>query len=124
MNERITNFLQARQIDSFQKLRILLFMGQNPQRVGTAQQWAEWLYLGDKPFLEKLLRELQQVGLVNCGPGGCMLAPEPEIKTSLKALGKLFNDPLARQTLLRHVNHPKPHSHYLDWANVERLLVD
>ena len=108
MNELMTNFLRVRQIDSFQKLRILLFMAQHPQRVGTSQQWAEWLYLGDTFFLEKILRELRQVGLVNWRPEGCTLANEAEIKPHLKALGRIFNDPLARQTLLQQVSRPKP----------------
>lgn len=108
MNELITNFLRTRQIDSFQKLHILLFMNQHPYRVGTSQQWAEWLYLGDILFLEKILRELQQVGLVNCIQEVCTLANEAEIKTSLKALGRVFDDPLARQILLHYVGRPKP----------------
>ena len=108
MNELITDFLHSRQINSFQKLRILLFMAQHPHRLGTSQQWAEWLYLGDSFFLEKILRELRQVGLINCRPEGCTLANEAEIKTHLKALGRIFNDPLARQTLLQHVSRPQP----------------
>jgi DNA-binding IscR family transcriptional regulator len=107
MNELMTNFLRTRQIDSFQKLRILLFMAQHPHRMGTCQQWAEWLYLGDTPFLEKILGELRQVGLINCKQEGCTLVNEAEIKISLQALGRMFNDPLARQTLLHHVSRPK-----------------
>ena len=107
MNELITNFLRTRQINSFQKLRILLFMDQHPQRVGTCQQWAEWLSLGDIHFLGKLLRELQEVGLISCRQGGCILANEDEIKTSLKALRRMFDDPLARQALLQQISRPK-----------------
>ena len=66
---------------------------------------------GDTPFLEKILRELQQVGLVNCVQEVCTLANEAEIKASLKALGRVFDDPLARQTLLHQVSRPKP-KHY------------
>jgi hypothetical protein len=107
MNELITDFLHTRQINSFQKLRILLFMAQHPHRMGTCQQWAEWLHLGDTSLLEKLLGELRQAGLISCRQEGCTLVNEAEIKSHLKALGRIFNDPLARQTLLRHVSRPK-----------------
>jgi hypothetical protein len=104
MNELIGNFLHTRQINSFQKLRILLVMDQDPHRVGTYHQWAKWLYLGDTPLLEQILEELQQVGLITYEQGHWTLADEAEIKPSLKALGKLFNDPLTRQQLLQQVS--------------------
>jgi hypothetical protein len=113
MNETIAKFLHTKQIDSLIKLRILLFMHQNPDLAKTCRQLAEQLYLGQTPLLDNILLDLQQVGLIKCDEGQCMLSDEPEIKTGLQHLSQIFNDPLSRQKLLKRVksysaNQPYP----------------
>lgn len=50
MDELAVNFVRAMQIDSFQKLYFLLYLHQHPDLIGTSQQFAEQLYLGDMPY--------------------------------------------------------------------------
>ena len=66
MNTLLANFIQLKRIDSFQKLRLLLFIYQHPRVTGTSEEFAEWLYLADVLLLEKILTDLQMTGLVDC----------------------------------------------------------
>jgi DNA-binding IscR family transcriptional regulator len=67
----IAKFIQARHIDSFQKLHLLIFLHQHPEMSWTSQQMAERLYLGDVPWLEKIIADLQAEGLVDCAGNRC-----------------------------------------------------
>ncbi len=103
MSDRVTDFVRARRIDSFQKLRFLLFLHQHPDLNGTSQQFAEYLFLGDTRLLEQMIRDLQQVGLVECLGNHCRLHNQPEVKSCLQCLARAFEDPLARQKMLDQV---------------------
>jgi hypothetical protein len=105
MNDLIFDFVRARQIDSFQKLRFLLFLHQNPDLMGTSQQFAEQLYLGDVLLLDRIIRELQKVGLVECVNNRCRLHDQPEIRFHLQFLARVFEDPITRQTILDQVRN-------------------
>ncbi|MBI1880316.1 MAG: hypothetical protein HYR94_19200 [Chloroflexi bacterium] len=103
MNETITNFLQAKRIDSFQKLRFLLFLYQHPGSSGTNQEFAKRLYLGDVPLLEKITTDLQTVGLMDYVEGRYTLRWGPALKSILGDLAQTFEHPLTRQELLDRV---------------------
>jgi len=103
MHDLVANFIRNGQIDSFQKLRLLLFLHQYPESTGTSQQFAEYLHLGDVPLLEKIINDLQMAGLVNCVENRCKLNTAPDILLHLQYLTKAFDDPLARQEILDQV---------------------
>jgi hypothetical protein len=103
MSNTVADFIHARRIDSYQKLRFLLFLHQHPDLSETDQEFAEHLYLGDTRLLEQIIRDLQQVGLVDCVENRCRLHPQPEVSSCLQCLARAFEDPLARQTILDQV---------------------
>ena len=105
MNSLVANFIRANRIDSFQKLRFLLFLHQHPESTGTSQEFAERLYLADVSLLEKIVADLQRVGLLDCAGSRYALHSEPTVKAELQCLIKTFEDPLARQELLDQVRY-------------------
>jgi hypothetical protein len=104
MND-IAKFIRSRHIDSFQKLRLLIFLHQHPGSSWTSQQIAKRLYLGDMPLLERILADLRAAGLVDCVGNGCMLHNEPGVRSCLRRLAETCEDPLARQQILDRVTH-------------------
>lgn len=103
MSNIVGDFIHTRQIDSFQKLRCVLFLHHHPNLSETSQELAEHLYLGDTRLLEQIIRDLQQVGLVDCADNRCRLRHQPEVRSCLQYLASAFEDPLARQTILDQV---------------------
>ena len=112
MDERLANFIRVKRIDTFQKLRFLLFLQQHPDIKGTPQEFAERLYLGDVPLLEEIIIDLQKVGLVECVADHCILRDESDDIFCLGCLARVFEDPLARQKLLEQVGHNPSSIHY------------
>jgi len=55
MTEKIAQFIQTRCIDSYQKLRVLLFFHDHADSSWTSAQIAARLYLGDESLLEKIV---------------------------------------------------------------------
>lgn len=102
MNTILATFIRDKQINSFPKLRFLLFLCQHPQLAGCPQQWAERLYI-EPPLAEKLIADLQKVGLLEGKNNGYALCDEPDLKAHLRDLVKLFENPLDRQELLDRV---------------------
>jgi hypothetical protein len=107
----IGRFIQANHIDSFQKLRVLVFFYQHPEASWTGPQIAEQLYLGDRPLLEEIIAELQAVGLVKCAAHRCKLNDVPGVKLSLRHLVNTCENPLARQEILDQVRHSAIFNH-------------
>jgi hypothetical protein len=105
VTSRVANFIRVNRIDSFQKLRFLLFLHQHPASTGTSQEFAERLYLTDVVLLEKIVADLLRVGLLDCVEGRYALPSEPTVKAELLCLTKVFEDPLARQELLDQVRY-------------------
>lgn len=112
MSNTVANFIQARRIDSFQKLRFVLFLHHHPDLSETDQEFAEHLYLGDTRLLAQIIRDLQQVGLVDCEEKRCRLHHQPEVSSCLQCLARAFEDPLARQTILDQVRSNSFFNHY------------
>lgn len=99
----IAKFIQARHIDSFQKLQLLLFLYQHPESAWTSQQMAERLYLRDVPLLEEMTADLQAAGLIDCAGNGCKVRDEADVRERLQHLVKTCENPLARQEILDQV---------------------
>ncbi|GIK41834.1 MAG: hypothetical protein BroJett011_56670 [Chloroflexota bacterium] len=117
MINMVADFIRARRIDSFQKLRFLLFLHHHPDLSETDQKFAEHLYLGDTRLLEQIIRDLQKVGLVDCVENRCRLHNQPEVSSCLQCLAKAFEDPLARQTILDQMKGSSFFNHYQEDAN-------
>jgi hypothetical protein len=101
----IARFIQTRHIDSFQKLRVLVFFYQHPESSWTGPQLAKQLYLGDEPLLEEIIAELRTAGLVNCEARRCRLSDEITVRSSLRRLINVCENPLTRQEILDQVRH-------------------
>lgn len=94
----------SRHIDSFQKLRFLLFLHHHPNLQGTSQELAERSFLGHTPLFEILITELNHAGLVERIGNHYKLPEHPEVKLFLQGLARLFEDPLTRQKMIEQFN--------------------
>jgi hypothetical protein len=103
VNGSIADFIQGKRIDSFQKLRLLLFLYQRPEVTKSLQQLAERLYLGHLPLLERIINDLRLAGLVERVGSHYQLSDDPQVRSYLKVLAETFDDPLARQQILAQV---------------------
>jgi predicted transcriptional regulator len=107
MNEAVHNYIRIKNIDSFQKLRLLLFLHQHPQLQGTSQELAHRLHLGDTLLIESIIADLHQAGLIDRVDNQYRLPDQPEIRAQLQYLAHAFEHPLTRQELLKQVK-PNP----------------
>lgn len=100
MYDEVLDFVRRLGIRSYQEIRLLLFLGRQPEFAGTYQQFCECLYMGDCPLMEQMIDNLQARGILeNCG--GCYrLAEETELRQSLAGLARVLEHPLTRQQLL------------------------
>ncbi len=103
IDDRVGDFIRARQIDSVQKLYVLLFLHQHPKLVGTSQQLANQLYLGHLPLVEEILHGLHRVDLVEHVGKRYKLCNDPQVWTYLQSLAEAVKDPVARQSLLTQI---------------------
>lgn len=105
MNRGVANYNYAKHIDSFQKLRFLLFLHEHPEMAGTSQEFAERLYFGHTPLLDKIITDLHRAGFVDQVENCYKLRNEAEIMSYLQHLAWAFEDPLARQQMLEQIRH-------------------
>lgn len=103
MDATLTDFVRTKQIDSFQKLRFLLFLQENPETQGTCQEFAERLHLGDTLLLERIIADLFRVDLLVKVNQRWQLAAREISEDCLQELAKSFECPLTRQELLAQV---------------------
>ena len=103
LNETIYTYLRTKNIDSFQKLRLLLLLHQHPHWCGTSQELAQRLHLGDTSLIEGIIADLHQAGLIDQVDNQYKLPDEPEIRSQLQYLARAFEHPLIRQELLKQV---------------------
>lgn len=101
----LLNFIQSNQIDSFQKLRVLLFLHKNPKVHATLQELAERLHFGDAKQIEHIVSDLQDAGLISCINGRYKLRDEAELRVNLSHLASVFDHPLARQELIDRLRY-------------------
>lgn len=106
MMGEIAQFLQNRQIDSYQKLRVLVFFHEHADSSWTTEQIAERLYLGNGPLLEGIITDLQAAGLVDCVTTHCKLCQEAGVRSHLQHLIKTCKNPVARQEILDRIRGP------------------
>jgi hypothetical protein len=104
MMTEITQFIQTRHIDSYQKLRVLIFFFEHPNSSWTGPQIGTRLYLGDGPLLDKIVADLQ-AGLVDCMANHYRLRNEVSIRLPLQHLIQTYENPLARQQILDSISH-------------------
>lgn len=103
MNNIVGDFIQAKHIDSVQKLYVLLFLHQHPQLVGTSQQLANHLYLGHLPLVERILNDLREVGLVDGIGNRYKFCNDSKVEANLQSLAEAIKNPVARQELLKQI---------------------
>ena len=101
----LLSFLLVENIDSLQKLRLLLFLHEHQHLCGTSQDFAQRLYIGDTVFFQEILTELIITGLVLDDDNYYTLSADPFLLIHLDYLAQAFADPLTRQELLAYFNH-------------------
>ena len=102
-NNMVGRYLREKQIDSFQKLRLLLFMYQHPEVKGSIRELADRMYLGDTPLLATVLLELHMTGLLDRYEQGYRLRNEPDVTWFLQNLARAFEHPLSRVEILNQL---------------------
>jgi hypothetical protein len=96
-------FVSDHKIDSYLKLQIMLLLHRRGQRSITLDELADQVFVADMSSLERLMGELSEAGLL-CGDARrWTLANRPDVAYCLRCLERTFDDPLARQQLLRQV---------------------
>lgn len=103
MNHMVGHYLREKQIDSFQKLRLLLFMYQHPEVNGSIPELADRMYLGDTHLLATVLLELHKTGLLERSEQGYRLRNEPDVTGFLQNLARAFEHPLSRVEILNQL---------------------
>jgi DNA-binding MarR family transcriptional regulator len=104
------NFIQAKHIDSYQTLLVLVFFYQYAHSSFTYAQLAEQLYLGDGPVLDEIIASLQATGLIDRHDNGYKLHLTPETEAEIQQLVSLYQQPVARQIILDQIRHRHPAS--------------
>jgi hypothetical protein len=97
------NFIRANHVDSFQKLRFLIFLCGNSESSWSIQQIAEHLCLGDMPMLEDIIADMRAAGLVDYAGDHCSLHKGWYVRSRLRRLAREWEDPQARQQILSYV---------------------
>lgn len=108
MNEIVNNYIRTKNINSFQKLRFLLFLYQHPHVKATSQEFANRLHLADTLLIENIITDLHQAGLIDRVDNRYKLPDEPEVHSQLQHLAHAFEHPLTRQELLKQVKLNPP----------------
>lgn len=103
MNSMVGRYLREKRIDSFQKLRLLLFMYQHPEVTGSVRELADRMYLGDTPLLTAVLFDLHKTGLLDRCEHGYRLRNEPDVTRFLQNLARAFEHPLSRVEILNQL---------------------
>ena len=101
---KAVEFIRSKQIDSYQKLRVLFFFHDHADSSWSSRQIARQLYLGEGPVLEEIIADLQAAGLLNCSVDRCRLRDETALNVGLEHLIKTYENPLARQEILNSLH--------------------
>lgn len=103
MNDALIQFIQEKQIDSFQKVSFLLFLYRYAERHAVSHEFARQLNFAGDPVLEEVVNELTAAGLLQQQSGRYILQTEPEIRQGLEHLIRAYEDPQDRQSLLGRI---------------------
>lgn len=101
--DSIINFMRAKNIDAFQKLRLILFLQQHPEWTGTGQKFAKKLHLRNVSLVKQILSDLHRAGLVEGVEEGFKLRDDPDIRSVLHRLAGAYKNPSIRQKLLDQI---------------------
>ena len=104
--EVVSNFILEKKIDSFQKLRLLLYLYQHPGVARTSEQFGQQLFISDSRLMEEIIYGLRRAGLVDVIGQRYILRDDPAVMITLQRLTRLYDDPVSRQRLLDHVQGP------------------
>ena len=118
MEKFVHKFIQVKQIDSFQKLHFVLFLQKHPDFKGTRREFAERLHLKDLSLLNRIILDLEKVKLLTQTGQRWGLPDEPELTVNLELLVRVFENPLARQKLLKQVKIISAQTNWLDTKRV------
>jgi hypothetical protein len=97
-------FISDHKIDSYLKLQIMLLLHRRGQRSISLDELADQIFVADMHGLERLICELCAVGLLCDEARRWRLADRPEVAYCLRCLECTFDDPLARQQLLKQIS--------------------
>ena len=117
MDNGLSHFLKKYQIDSIQKINVILFLYQFPDLCATCEEFANRLYLGTF-IMERLLRDLEKVNLIVCMGQCYRLSTDPEAQEFLRRFAAAYEPPLIRQKIIDglslsgHLPSPYYHSGY------------
>ena len=103
MDRTVLDLVRSKNIDSIQKLNLLLFFHKNPSVRGTSERIAEKLHLGDTRLVETMIEELADEGLIHVAGQHLTLADTPETRKLLQGLAHSYDHPLTRQALLKQI---------------------
>lgn len=101
-------FISDHKIDSYLKLQIMLLLHRSRERSLTLDELSDQVFVADMHRLERLLGELDQAGLLYVEARRWRLCDRPEVGYCLHCLTRTFDDPLARQQLLRQISAARP----------------
>jgi hypothetical protein len=104
--EAVSNFILEKKIDSFQKLRLVLYLAQHPGMAGTSEQLGQQLFIRDSRLMEEIIHGLRTAGLVDFIGQRYVLRDDPAVNSALQRLNRLYDDPVSRQRLLDYVRGP------------------
>lgn len=103
MGDLLANFLKEKKIDSYQKMRLLLYLYHHPGAGLTLSELAQRLYLGSIYVVMDIVAELHGDGLIGVDEDRYSLDDEPGNNAMIQRLAKAFEDPLARQRIFEQV---------------------
>ena len=96
-------FVDNHKIDSYLKLRLLLALHAQPQRRLSLDELSEQFFIADCRVLERLTTDLGRRGLLQYDDAGWRSSDQAATVDCLCCLERTFDDPLARQRLLKQV---------------------
>lgn len=114
LSNLVVNFIRTHQIDSIQKLHLLLFFQQCPNFEGNISDIAQKLCLADTRLVNRLILDLNKVGLMVETDCCWKLAAKPEVTVGLELLARSFERPLTRQKLLEQIKGGRPAAAHFD----------
>jgi DNA-binding IclR family transcriptional regulator len=105
IQDMLTSFILVENIDSFQKLYLLLCLYERGPGGGTCQELAKRFHYGEPSLMQVIVTDLQAVGLLTRQGERYQLSNDPLLQYYLQCLTTAFADPLTRQKILDQVQH-------------------
>lgn len=100
IDQPLAKFIVDKKIDSVQKLHFLLYVYRHPERLGTFEEYAHWLFWADTILVEKIITDYVAVGLMRKVDHRYKLVDSVENREQLGHLATAFESPITRQEVL------------------------